>query len=48
MWREDDSYTNITIYKARRLNADKFMDTNGRIDWMKAVNLQLKDDLGYS
>ncbi len=48
MWREDDSYTNITIYKARRLNADKFMDTNGRIDRMKAVNLQLKDDLGYS
>ena len=48
MWREDDYYTNITIYKARRLNADKFMDTNGRIDRMKAVNLQLKDDLGYS
>jgi hypothetical protein len=24
------------------------MDTNGRIDRMKAVNLQLKDDLGYS
>ena len=23
---DDDYYTNITIYKARRLNADKFMD----------------------
>jgi hypothetical protein len=48
MWREDDYYTNITIYKARRLNADKFMDTQGRIDWTEAVNLKIRDDLGFS
>ena len=48
MWKDDDYYTNITIYKARRLNADKFMDTEGRIDWFEAVNLKLKDDLGFS
>lgn len=48
MWREDDYYTNITIYKARRLNADKFMDEMGRIDWMNAVNLRILDDLGFS
>lgn len=48
MWRDDDYYTNITIYKARRLNADKFMDTHGRIDWTEAVNLKIRDDLGFS
>lgn len=48
MWKDDDYYTNITIYKARRLNADKFMDAEGRIDWFEAVNLKLKDDLGFS
>lgn len=48
MWRDDDYYTNITIYKARRLNADKFMDTQGRIDWTEAVNLKIRDDLGFS
>ena len=48
MWRDDDYYTNITIYKARRLNADKFMDEMGRIDWMNAVNLRILDDLGFS
>jgi replicative DNA helicase len=26
MWREDDNHTTISIYKARRLNADKFMN----------------------
>ena len=45
MWREDDTYSNITIYKARRLNADKFMDRDGRIDRFNAVNLRIKDDL---
>ena len=48
MWRDDDYYTNITIYKARRLNADKFMDNQGRIDWTEAVNLKILDDLGFS
>ena len=48
MWREDDNYTNITIYKARRLNADKFMDSQWKIDWEKAVNLKMQDDLWFS
>lgn len=48
MWREDDYMTNITIYKARRLNADKFLIEWWKIDWERAVNLKLKDDLSYS
>lgn len=49
MWRAEDEYTtDISIFKARRLNADNFQDENWRIDWEKAVNLKLKDDLSYS
>lgn len=48
MWREDDYNTNISIYKARRLNADKYIDNSGRIDREEATTLKIKDDLGYS
>lgn len=48
MWREQEWYTDISLYKTRRLNADKFMNTNWIIDWDKATTLKLKDDLGFS
>lgn len=48
MRREDDNHTTISIYKARRLNADKFMNKEWYINRDDATMLRLKDDLGYS
>ena len=48
MWREDENHTTISIYKARRLNADKFMNKEWYIDRDEATMLRLRDDLGFS
>ncbi len=48
MWRAEEWYTDISLYKTRRLNADKFMNANWIIDWDAATTLRLKDDLGFS
>ena len=48
MWRSEEWYTDISLYKTRRLNADKFMNANWIIDWDAATTLRLKDDLWYS
>ena len=48
MWRAEEWYTDISLYKTRRLNADKFMNTNWIIDWDAATTLRLKDDLWFS
>jgi len=48
MWRSEEWYTDISLYKTRRLNADKFMNQNWIIDWDAATTLRLKDDLWYS
>lgn len=48
MWRAEEWYTDISLYKTRRLNADKFMGQNWIIDWDTATTLRLKDDLGFS
>ena len=48
MWKAEDWYTEVSLYKTRRLNADKFMNQNWIIDWDAATTLRLKDDLWYS
>lgn len=48
MRREDDYNTNISIYKARRLNAERYIDKNWRIDREEATMLKVRDDLWYS
>lgn len=48
MWRSEEWYTDISLYKTRRLNADKFMNANWIIDWDAATTLRLKDDLWFS
>jgi hypothetical protein len=48
MWKAEDWYTEVSLYKTRRLNADKFMNTNWIIDWDAATTLRLKDDLWFS
>lgn len=48
MWRSEEWYTDISLYKTRRLNADKFIGQNWIIDWDAATTLRLKDDLGFS
>ena len=45
----DEWYTEISLYKTRRLNADKYIDPKTWIiDRDKATTLRLKDDLWFS
>lgn len=49
MWKSDEWFTDISLFKTRRLNADKYIDPKTWIiDRDKATTLKLKDDLGYS
>ena len=46
MWKYEEGITDISIYKARRLNSDEFLRENGTLDREKATTLRLKDRLG--
>ena len=46
MWKYEEGITDISLYKARRLNSDEFLRADGTLDRERATTLRLKDRLG--